>query len=210
MGIWYDIERTKSVPIKMWWHDHSLNYFSRNTTKQTNRPVRPVKTLVSLDILPVWSVFVFRLKKVWLIRLPIKRTMNTLVRLSGCPDWYGYPLGARALLLVLSCSGSFLSTLKQERFRLLQTDFERLYKVVLKKTHKSINQRTTWYLYGLICIKQSPEFETLYVKTKDPCYMRKGTLASLSLIPFGHACAVLKRSYILSSLSEASFRSIYY
>ena len=82
--------------------------------------------------------------------------------------------------------------------------------MVLKKTHKSINQRTTWYLYGLICIKQSPEFETLYVKTKDPCYMRKGTLASLSLIPFGHACAALKRSYILSSLSEASFRSIYY
>ena len=35
------------------------------------------------------------------------RTAKTLVRLGGCPGWSGSSLGAHAILLVLSCGGSY-------------------------------------------------------------------------------------------------------
>ena len=35
------------------------------------------------------------------------RTAKTLIRLGGCPDWSEYSLGAHAILLVLSCGGSY-------------------------------------------------------------------------------------------------------
>ena len=35
-------------------------------------------------------------------KLPIQRKVNTLIRLGGCPGWYGSSLGTLALLLVLS------------------------------------------------------------------------------------------------------------
>ena len=38
-------------------------------------------------------------------------TAKTLIRLGGCPDWYVSSLGAHAILLVLSCAGSYSSYL---------------------------------------------------------------------------------------------------
>ena len=35
------------------------------------------------------------------------RTAKTLIRLGGCPDWSESSLGAHAILLVLTCGGSF-------------------------------------------------------------------------------------------------------
>ena len=39
-------------------------------------------------------------------QLPIERTMNTLIRLGGCPGWSESSLGTKAILLVLSWGGS--------------------------------------------------------------------------------------------------------
>ena len=41
--------------------------------------------------------------------LPIERTAQTLIRLGRCPGWPESPLGAHAILLVLSWGGSFLA-----------------------------------------------------------------------------------------------------
>ena len=40
-------------------------------TKPTKWHVRPVKTQISLGILPVWSVFAFRIKKAWIFSYPL-------------------------------------------------------------------------------------------------------------------------------------------
>ena len=38
----------------------------------------------------------------------VMRTAKTLIRLGGCPGWYGSSLGAQTILLVLSWGGSFV------------------------------------------------------------------------------------------------------
>ena len=73
---------------------------SRSTTKPAKWPVRPAKTPISLGIRRVWSE---RLGP----QLPIERTAKTLIRLGGFPGWSESSLGAKAILLVLSCCGSF-------------------------------------------------------------------------------------------------------
>ena len=40
--------------------------------------------------------------------LPIERTAKTLIRLSRCPGWSESSLGTYAILLVLSCAGSYI------------------------------------------------------------------------------------------------------
>ena len=55
-------------------------------TKPTEWPVRPAKTLISLGILPVWSVFAVRMKKSRVINYPL-RTQQSLIRLGRCPGW---------------------------------------------------------------------------------------------------------------------------
>ena len=41
--------------------------------------------------------------------LPSERTAKTLIRLGWCPGWSDSSLGAQVILLVLSCSGSYMS-----------------------------------------------------------------------------------------------------
>ena len=73
-------------------------YLSQRMTKPTKWHVRPGKTEISLGIRPVWSD-------------SNERTAKTLIRLGGCPGWSEPSLGAYAILLVLSCAGSFESSL---------------------------------------------------------------------------------------------------
>ena len=72
----------------------------------------PAKTQISLGIRPVWSESSL---SAWrkLVSLPIERTAKTLIRLGGCTGWPESSLGALAILLVLSCVGSFKNTRKR-------------------------------------------------------------------------------------------------
>ena len=82
-------------------------YLSRSMTKPTKWPVRPAKTQISLPNCIVWSES--SLCAQWVAMDPnVPRTAKTLIRLGGCLGWSESSLGAHAILLVLSCRGSFL------------------------------------------------------------------------------------------------------
>ena len=68
--------------------ENRSGYISRRMTKPTKWPVRLAKTLISLGIRPVWSQS-FRCPHEETLGpyLPIERTLKTLIRLDGCPDW---------------------------------------------------------------------------------------------------------------------------
>ena len=81
---------------------------SQRTTKPTKWHVRPAKTQISLGIRK--SDQSLRCCSQWVaikIRSFLTRTAKTLVRLGGCPGWSESSLGAHAILLVLSCAGSY-------------------------------------------------------------------------------------------------------
>ena len=65
----------------------------------------PAKTQISLNIRPVWSVFAVRKKKAWVLGYTIS-AKRRLIRLGGCTGWSESPLGAHAILFVMSCAGS--------------------------------------------------------------------------------------------------------
>ena len=46
------------------------------------------------------------------LKLPVEHTAKTLIRLVGCPHWSESSLGAQILLLVLSCDGSLILTVR--------------------------------------------------------------------------------------------------
>ena len=69
--------------------------------------VRPAKTQISLGIRPVWSESLLCAQ--WVAKessLFFMRTAKTLIRLGGCRGWSESSLGAHAILLNLSCTGS--------------------------------------------------------------------------------------------------------
>ena len=82
-------------------------HFSRSMTKPTKWPVRPAKTqsghppsLISLRCLHEETLGP---------KLPIECTEMTLIRLGKCPyrpGWAESSLGAKVILLILSCGGS--------------------------------------------------------------------------------------------------------
>ena len=75
--------------------------------KPTKWPVRPANTQISLGIRPVWSrVFAVRMKKAWVLSYPLG-TQWRLIRLGRCPGWSESSLSTHAVLLVLSCCGSY-------------------------------------------------------------------------------------------------------
>ena len=80
---------------------------SRSTTKSTKLPVCAAKTLISMTIHTVWSVFAVRLTKHWILTYPLG-AQRRLIRLGGCTGWSESSLGAHAILLVLSCCGSYI------------------------------------------------------------------------------------------------------
>ena len=80
-----------------------------STTKPTKWPVGPARTQISLGIHPDWSVVTVRPEETLGPWGPIECTAKTLVRLGGCPGWFESLLGTLVILLVLSCTGSYLS-----------------------------------------------------------------------------------------------------
>ena len=73
-------------------------------SKPTKWLVRPVKTLISLGIRPVWSVFTVRMNKAWVLSYPLS-AQRRLIRLGGCLGLSESSLGTQVILLVLSCTG---------------------------------------------------------------------------------------------------------
>ena len=66
------------------------------------------KTQISLGICPVWTESSLSTQWVAKTQAFFMRTTKTLVRLGGCPSWSESSLDAHAILLVLSCGGSFV------------------------------------------------------------------------------------------------------
>ena len=90
------------ISCKTWPTPISATFLVRQSmTKQTKWPVRPAKTMISLGIRPVWSVFTVRFKCTF-----FRWTAKTLIRLGGWPCWSGSLLDSLVILLILSCSGS--------------------------------------------------------------------------------------------------------
>ena len=91
------------VPFLMWWLICYLNHLRR---KRTKWPVRPVKTQISLCILPSQiRLFAVRMKKVWVLNYQLS-AHRRLIRLGKGPGWSESSLGA-VILLVLSLGGSY-------------------------------------------------------------------------------------------------------
>ena len=77
-------------------------------------------------------VFAVRMKKAWVLSYPLSAQLR-LIRLGGCPGWPESSLGAHAILLVLSWSGSvfftyiFAQFISQiSTFRLIKAFFKRV------------------------------------------------------------------------------------
>ena len=68
---------------------------------------KPAKTQLSLGICPVWSVFAVHMKKPWILSYLLS-AQRRLIGLGGCPGWSEDSLGTHAILLILSCSGSYM------------------------------------------------------------------------------------------------------
>ena len=85
----------------------SFNW-ARGWQKTTKWLVHPVKTLISLGIGPVWSVFAECSKGSLGIWAFSRRTAKTLIRLSRCTGWSESSLAAKIILLVLLCGGSII------------------------------------------------------------------------------------------------------
>ena len=122
----------------------SIWIMSQRMTKPTKWHVRPAKTRVRLGIHPVWSVFAVRAKKPWVNGyLYIERTAKTLIRLGGCPGWSKSSLGARDILLVLSCAGAinyiyiYKSTSWDFTLLTLSTQTSELLTIVLPEPNRS-------------------------------------------------------------------------
>ena len=77
---------------------HYYVYMSRRMTKPTKWHVRPVKTRISLGILPVWSES--SLSALWVARVPRFHHADSKDSESS--------LGAQIILLVLSLGGSYV------------------------------------------------------------------------------------------------------
>ena len=85
--------------------DRKLSDLSCLMTKPSKWPLRPAK--ISLSIHPVW--FESSLCAQWVRNQAFFiRTVNTLIRLGGCPGWSESSLDAQTLFLVLSWGGSYV------------------------------------------------------------------------------------------------------
>ena len=81
-------------------------HMSHRTTKPIQWHVRLAKTQISLGIRPIWSVFTVcsvgsegpNISSCGQLRL---------IRLGRCPGWSESSLGAKVILLVLSCGSSY-------------------------------------------------------------------------------------------------------
>ena len=78
-----------------WLRNVSCAYLSRLMTKPTKWHVHPMKTQISLDIRAIWSVFVVRTKKAWVLSYPLS-AQRRLIRMGGCPRWSETSLGAES------------------------------------------------------------------------------------------------------------------
>ena len=66
-------------------------------------------------ICPVWSVFAVCMKKLWVLSYPFSAKPK-VIRLGGCASWSESLLDAQVILLVLSCSSSFLWLVERSKF----------------------------------------------------------------------------------------------
>ena len=100
--------------------------------KTNKMTVRPAKTQISLGI-PAWasqpghppsliSVFTVHLKKARVLNYPLS-AQQRLIRLGGCPVWSQSSLGAHAILLLLSRSGSFPHCITLSKVQILLEDW---------------------------------------------------------------------------------------
>ena len=80
-----------------------LLYLSRLTTKPTKWHVRPAKTQINLGIRPFWSESSLstwgKLRSLAIITVQSEASAQT----GGCRGWSESSLGAKVILLVLSC-----------------------------------------------------------------------------------------------------------
>ena len=95
---------SKFVCISLSWYDWKYEPPHDKTNRMT---VRPAKTQISLGICPVWSVFTVCMKKASVLSYPLS-AQQRLIRLGRCPGWSESSLGTHAILLVLSCRGSYV------------------------------------------------------------------------------------------------------
>ena len=77
------------------WSYTQIRLMSRVTAFPTRLHVCPAKTMISMRIRAVWSVFAVRLKTLW---LPAGCPAKILIRLHGCAGWSESLLGAHAIL----------------------------------------------------------------------------------------------------------------
>ena len=70
----------------------------------------PAKTLLSLGIHPVWSVFTVCMKKPWFLCYSLS-TQRRLIRLGKCSGWSESLLGAQVILLVCHVAAKTLHSL---------------------------------------------------------------------------------------------------
>ena len=78
-------------------HRDKTNKMARAPSEDSDQPGHPPSLI---------RVFVVRMKKAWMLSYPIS-AQRRLIRLGGCPGWSESSLGAHAILLVLSCRGSY-------------------------------------------------------------------------------------------------------
>ena len=141
---------------------------SHSMTKPTKWPVLPVKTQISLSIRPVWWEYSL---SAW--KLPIERIVKILIRPSGCPGWSGYSLGAHVILLVLSCSGSYVNimTWSFQTERSEQTVSNQIRRLLKESDCRSslirgyidCNSVCIFYSFGHINVWSSPGVKPLFL-----------------------------------------------
>ena len=89
-----------------WLMCHLQLWYEPPHDKTNKRTVHPAKTRISLGIHPVWSES--SLCTQWIAKDPSFLQWR-LISPGGCPGWSESSLGAHIILLVLSCSGSYVA-----------------------------------------------------------------------------------------------------
>ena len=90
--------------------------------KPTKWHVRPAKTQISLGIAQSDQSLPCPHEEPLGPWLSFERTVKTLIRLGGCPDWSGCSLGTQDILLVLSCCGTSICLKRRRKFESANAD----------------------------------------------------------------------------------------
>ena len=87
-----------------------MSYLSWSRVKVMKWPVHSAKIQISLGLCPVWSVFAVRFQPLWIAKDPslLHADNEDSDQIGAFPGWSESKLCAQIILLVLSCSGSFV------------------------------------------------------------------------------------------------------